>query len=105
MTNQNTSGRMPISQIDWPTFSTHRMDIFTDPYEDRMNNHNNRVTVPFHKDESTYLQWNGDPFEKGCSSTGNNKGRMCGSGKAEYPGTVYLMPYWMYRFQIENTRK
>lgn len=57
--------RMPVSQIDWPVDNFDRIDRFTDPYLDRWNRTSVRATEPFFKDESTYLQWNADPFYYG----------------------------------------
>ena len=57
--------RMPVSQIDWPVDNFDRIDRFTDPYLDRWNRTSVRATQPFFKDESTYLQWNADPFYYG----------------------------------------
>ena len=56
---------MPVSQIDWPVDNFDRIDRFTDPYLDRWNRTSVRATEPFFKDESTYLQWNADPFYYG----------------------------------------
>ena len=55
--------------------------------------------TPIVKDESTYLQWNADPFQLGCDYSNANPRGNCGSGHSEYPGTVYLLPYWMSRFE------
>ena len=83
-------GRMAISQIDWPFTAMPgqvRVDRFIDPYLDRQGRKDNRMTRPLYKDEQSYLQWNGDPF----TISG-------GGGNTEYPGTVYLLPYWMTSF-------
>ena len=55
-----------------------------------------RLTKPLWKDESNYLQWNGDPFMAGCGA--ENFESPCGSGKREFPGTVFTLPYWMARY-------
>merc|ERR1712227_1086282 len=93
--------RMPVSQIDWPVDNFDRIDRFTDPYLDRWNRTSVRATQPFFKDESTYLQWNADPFYYGCGSadTSGTPGPNCGSGKAEFPGTIFSMPYWMAKYE------
>ena len=84
---------MPISQITWPTNGNVRVDVFHNPYGDRFNG-NDRATTAFWKDESSYLQWNLDPFEFDCQKNPN-----CGSGSNEFPGTLYLLPYWMARLE------
>ena len=55
-----------------------------------------RLTKPLWKDESNYLQWNGDPFMAGCGA--KNFESPCGSGKREFPGTVFTLPYWMAKY-------
>ena len=57
--------RMPISQIDFPTENFSRIDRFKDPYSDLDSRYGLRATEIFWKDESTYLQWNHDPFYYG----------------------------------------
>ena len=56
---------MPISQIDFPTENFSRIDRFKDPYSDLDSRYGLRATEIFWKDESTYLQWNHDPFYYG----------------------------------------
>lgn len=56
---------MPISQIDYPTENFSRIDRFKDPYSDLDSRFGLRATEIFWKDESTYLQWNHDPFYYG----------------------------------------
>lgn len=79
--------RMPLSQIDWPCDNSDRHDIFRDPFVDRWDHYNTRSATPFYKDEMAYLQWNGDPFFL-----------QSGSGAAEYPGTIFTLPYWTARY-------
>lgn len=88
--------RMPISQIDWPTSAYNRKDVSFSPYIDRTDKYGERLTEPLWKDESNYLQWNGDPFMAGCGA--KNFESPCGSGKREFPGTVFTLPYWMARY-------
>ena len=88
---------MPISQITWPTNGHVRVDVFHNPYIDRFNG-NDRAVTAFWKDESSYLQWNLDPFEFGCDDPLLVRAN-CGSGRNEFPGTLYLLPYWMARFE------
>ena len=56
---------MPISQIDFPTENFSRIDRFKDPYSDLDSRFGLRATEIFWKDESTYFQWNRDPFYYG----------------------------------------
>ena len=56
---------MPICQIDFPTENFSRIDRFKDPYSDLDSRFGLRATEIFWKDESTYLQWNHDPFYYG----------------------------------------
>ena len=83
---------MPISQIAWPCTARGRTDIYLDPYIDRSDNYGDRATISLWKDESNYLQWNGDPFMLGCPRA------HCGNGRAEFPGTIFTLPYWMARY-------
>ena len=61
-----------------------RFDRFMDPYADRQGRFNNRLAAPLFKDEQSLLQWNGDPFAA-----------QAGGGSYEFPGTLYLLPYWI----------
>ncbi|CBY23617.1 unnamed protein product [Oikopleura dioica] len=83
--------RMPISQVTWDfdaTPGTTRKDMYLDPNIDRWGDVGSHVTLPIPKDEQAYLQWNADPF----MFTGSG-------GNREYPGTLYLLPYWLARYQ------
>eukprot|EP01104_Vermistella_antarctica_P001095 TRINITY_DN11154_c0_g1_i1.p1 TRINITY_DN11154_c0_g1~~TRINITY_DN11154_c0_g1_i1.p1 ORF type:complete len:881 (+),score=128.69 TRINITY_DN11154_c0_g1_i1:2-2644(+) len=75
----------PLSQIDWPTDNSNRLDYFLLPGFGRGHSTQSIKTFPY--DEGSMFLWNTDPYQL-----------SGGSGYIEFPASAWLLPYWMGRY-------
>ena len=82
---------LPLEQVDWKVDNNKRQDVHVSEEPNRSHEYGKCSIEPLHAEEQCYMKWNFDPYEL-----------QNGSGGTEYPGGVFLMPYWLDRFYSEN---
>jgi hypothetical protein len=81
-----TLRRIPMDLICWTVANSHRLDVVTDPVQDRFSRRQSALVLP--ADERPVMKWNGNPY----MLDGGNGGR------SEDDGAFFLLPYWMARY-------
>ena len=86
----NDLRNMPIDQVQYQSDNSKRQDVRASTDPDRFFNIEN--TVPWPKNEISYLLWNRNPYEiiRG------------GNSDSIFPGSAYTFPYWLARWNFQG---
>jgi hypothetical protein len=85
--SQRSLERIPIDLIVWTAHNSHRRDVKFTPVKDRFER--TQLTEALAPDERAIEKWNSNPYRPDGGA----------GGMAEEAGTIFLLPYWMGRYQ------